>query len=162
MEHVAVARGCSCEFSTAVGATRLSRLAGLFPLVTQQIAESRELASVTAVLPASGLRSAGCHRRRGRLLGGSRCGTCWHIVDQPTFLAPGYRGRRRLILSQTSTGFVSTAIDLSYQRRKRTQSHCCQGIRGCSRAIRCTTAVYCYVSIVRSSQAKKESTYSGC
>jgi len=52
VKQMAVPRCCPGEFGTTVGARSLGRLSRLFPLVPQKVAESRELPSVAAVLPA--------------------------------------------------------------------------------------------------------------
>jgi hypothetical protein len=52
---MAVSRRGSCEFSAAVGASRLGCLARLLSLVSEEVAKGRELPAVAAVLPATGL-----------------------------------------------------------------------------------------------------------
>lgn len=58
VEQVSIPGSRPRELGTTVGAARLGGLSGLFTLVTQEIAECRELAAVAAVLPALGLGSA--------------------------------------------------------------------------------------------------------
>lgn len=58
MQQVAVASSGPRELGTAVGARRLGGLARLLALMAQEVAESRELTSVAAVLPAAGLGAA--------------------------------------------------------------------------------------------------------
>lgn len=58
MQQVTVSRRGPRELGATVGASCLRSLAGLLALVSQQVAECGELASVAAVLPAAGLRSA--------------------------------------------------------------------------------------------------------
>ena len=56
-----VARGRACEHGSADRALGLGDHAGLFALVSQQVAEGREFSPVAAVVPALGSRARTDH-----------------------------------------------------------------------------------------------------
>jgi hypothetical protein len=75
VQHVTVPRCRPCELGAAVGTTRFCRLPRLFALVSEKVAECRELAAVASMLPAL------------------RLGPAVHYSDLPFLWAQGWRYR---------------------------------------------------------------------